>query len=187
VYADSVPEPVHIQAPDVKPTLPELADEIADKYGISRVTLENLVEYESGWDPTADNGYDRGLTQINRAAHPDISDAQAFDSEFALTFAAKAISNGTESQWTVCNCYSLVKSRIKGLPHMADIIPNESPRVGAVAIFHYGSLKHVAIVTKMTQDGFFVYESNYSHCVVDTRYVPWNSPNLDGFWGQDGG
>lgn len=64
----------------------------ASKYGINPSILAGLIAQESNFDPMADNGEDRGIVQINRAAHPEVSDDQAFDANFAIDWAAKEVS-----------------------------------------------------------------------------------------------
>lgn len=48
---------------------------------------------ESGGYTYADNGYDRGLWQINRRWHPGVSDACAYDVECSTRYAYR-LSNG---------------------------------------------------------------------------------------------
>lgn len=68
------------------------------------------------------------------------------------------------------------------LPLMSEITPNTTPKVGAVAIFYYGSVKHVAIITSLEEDGFTVDEANYSHCLKGSRKIAWNDTRLRGFY-----
>ncbi len=84
---------------------------------------------------------------------------------------------------TSCNCYEFVATKVP-LPHMADIVPNTTPAVGMAAVFYYhgGTVKHVAYITKITQDGFYVAESNFKHCTYDKRFVSWSDPFLAGFF-----
>lgn len=67
------------------------------RYGVPPALLVGLVHVE---DPTLSttaehvnqNGsIDRGLTQINSAAFPQVSDAQAFNPHFALSFSASLL------------------------------------------------------------------------------------------------
>lgn len=89
---------------------------------------------------------------------------------------------------TLCNCYAYLASLIGELPHMADIVPNTTPHVGAVAVFYYhdkhtGALvKHVALIDKISATGFTVAESNFTHCVFDRRVIAWDDPHVAGFW-----
>lgn len=163
-------------------TLEEMSDRISGEYNISKSTLRNLVWSESRWKPDADNGEDRGLVQINREHNPTITDEQAFDEEFALNFAAEKIAKGEEYLWTACNCYSLVKTKVQGLPKMKDIKPNTfEPVVGSVAVFDYDGLKHVAYVTEVHADSFKVFEANYQKCLISSRTVDKNDRSLQGF------
>lgn len=165
-----------------EPTLQEVAQEIAREYEISTSTLFNLVHSESRWDPNASSTTgDYGLVQINPKYH-NVTIEQALDPVFALKFAAKRIKSGQEYQWTACNCFSLVKTKIKNLPRMADIYPNSVPDVGKVAIFYYGSVKHVAYITKITGTGFWVLEANYEPCLIEKRFVSYADRALVGYW-----
>jgi soluble lytic murein transglycosylase-like protein len=76
----------------------------ADLYKISEEVMNVVIRCESGYDPNAlgDGGESRGLTQINKPAHPNISDEQAFDIEFSLNFLAENLSKGNGKMWT---CY----------------------------------------------------------------------------------
>lgn len=60
--------------------------------------LGGMIGHESGFDPGAVstwykpvNGPDRGLGQINKNAHPDITDPQAFDPVFAIHYTAQRL------------------------------------------------------------------------------------------------
>lgn len=162
--------------------LEDMSDTIALAHDISTSTLRNLVWSESRWDPKADNGKDRGLTQINRKAWPDVTDVEAFDPEFALNFAADKIEKKQEYVYVVCNCWALVKTLIPNLPMTKDIIPNiNKPVVGSVLIAQYGALRHYAIVEKVEGDTFTIYESNFHPCLTGNRTLNINDPHIIGF------
>lgn len=174
-----------LEAPPKPETLEEKADRIADEWGVPRETLRNLVTYESQWNPNArgDSGHARGLVQIHDVFFPDVTDEQAFDPGFSLNFAAKAIKEGWEHRWSVCNCYSLVKSKIGHLPLMAGIQPSGlPPEIGGVAIFNYNGVKHVALEVAFEETGFWVFESNYEPCKVGKRFVRFDDPHFVGTW-----
>lgn len=189
VHAQVLPLPQIIEAPAPPETLPEMIERISAVIGNSTSTLTNLVFSESGNDSEAvgDHGCSLGYTQQNTCT-TNVTPTQALDAETALTIAANDIKNHIEDRYTVCNCYSYLKTRIKGLPRMDDLIPNGTPSVGAVAIFEYHDketgaiVKHVAQIDSMTENGFTVAESNYTHCLVDQRYVAWNDTHIVGFW-----
>lgn len=178
--------------PSPSTTVQELAANVALQHGISLSTLSNLVSSESGWKvilPVTDHGCTYGLVQINTCAHPDVTQAEAEDPIFALNYAATAIEKGEEDEWTSCNCYSLVSTKIRDLPHMADIQPNSyAPHVGDVAIFYYKDIetgrmiKHIAYITSVGDGTFKVLESNKVHCLVDTRTIDGKDIYLAGFW-----
>lgn len=157
-------------------------EEIAAKYKISPSVLTNLVQSESTFNPDAvgDKGCSYGLAQINICAHKEIDKADALDPDFALNYAAKAISEGTEDAWSACNCWSYVQANfIKNLPRMAEIQPNTSvPHKGFVAIFYYGKTKHVGYVI---DDKGTITEANKTHCKIGTRTIPTSDINLVGY------
>ncbi len=90
-----------------------------------------------------------------------------------------------------CNCYLEAKRQIPNLPLMADIVPNTVPIVGSVAKFTYTDkntglpVDHIAIIIKLSEDGFWVSESNFHHCTYDQRFIQWEDVHLRGFWTQD--
>lgn len=169
-------------------SLPDMADRIALSYGVATGTLRNLVYSESRWNPNAESKTgDCGLVQINTEVNPSgkgVPCAQAKDPAYALDFAARYMQVGQADQWVACNCYLLVEAKIGRLPLMADILPNTTPHVGAVAIFQYGALKHIALVTAISDDGFTVLESNIKPCLIAPRVIRWSDPHLRGFWSQ---
>lgn len=73
----------------------DLVKKAADLADIDPKYLYAQMSHESSGDPAA-CGYfnepDRGLTQINTAAHPDVSLEEAHDSKFNLEWAAKRFS-----------------------------------------------------------------------------------------------
>jgi hypothetical protein len=174
----SAPAPIEIH----ELTLQEKADMVAESFNISTTTLANLIYSESRWKPDADNGYDRGLVQISRYYHPEVSDDQAFDVDFSLNFAAQAIARGDCSQWTACNCYSFVLTKVHVLPLMKDIVPNTNRAVGVIAIFQYPKSKHIAYVTEVHETYFVVAEANYHPALIGPRKVKYDDPAFLGFY-----
>ena len=74
----------------------DLIKQSAQKYNIHPALLAALLFQESGITPNAKNvgetGTDRGMAQINSRWHPDITDAQAYDPNFAIPWAAQTLS-----------------------------------------------------------------------------------------------
>lgn len=64
---------------------------------------------------------------------------------------------------------------------MALVMPSSTPFVGAVAIFQYKE-KHIALVTKLDEKGFYIKEANYIAGEYGTRFIPWDYPRLVGFY-----
>lgn len=165
-----------------QPTLQERATLIAEEFKISTTTFTNLIQSESGFDPDIPDSPqgDRGLLQINRRWHPEVSDECAYDAECAMRWAAKRIANGYIHEWTVANCYTYVSLFTK-LPKMRDIVPNTNRAPSTVAIFQYNQ-KHIAYVTKIEDGGFWVKEANYKPALVSTRFVLYDDPSFLGFY-----
>lgn len=103
-------------AAEMQPTLTNVPEEYtnmivetANKYGIKPEIVAGLLSKESNFDATADNGEDRGIAQINRNAHPEISDEQALDPAFAIDFVGKEISRlkeATGSEFDALRAYN---------------------------------------------------------------------------------
>lgn len=155
-------------------TIENKIDRIATEKGIATTSLYNLVDCESDFDPKADNGFDRGLVQINRKAWPEITDAQAFDPDFSLNWAAEKIAKGEGYIWVCGNCYAFAKVKLGQLPKMAEISGNTLyPRVGGLVIIYYGKLKHVAVIQEVLEGGVKVIEANYEPYLITKRLLTW--------------
>lgn len=166
-------------------TLQDLAEQIANEFKIPTTTLANLVYSESRWNPNADNGDDRGLVQINRKYNPDITDAQAFDPEFALRFAAKKISEGKEWLWTPCSCTSTVRLKIKDFPrgNAVDLKVNTiAPRAGDVVKMRFGSVYHVAYIEEIRGTEIDIWQGNKTPCLITTETISVDDPRILGYW-----
>ena len=84
----------------------------------------------------------------------------------------------------LCNCYkySEVTSSID-LPPMATIQPNtDKPLVGAFAIMMYGEVKHIAIITEVTDAYIGIKEGNYKHCQETERQIKYDYKHLIGYY-----
>lgn len=64
--------------------------------------LIKLAKCESKLDPLAigDNGNSRGLFQIHKKYHPEVSTLQAFNIEYATSWTIDMINAGKQGQWT---------------------------------------------------------------------------------------
>ncbi len=81
-----------------------------------------------------------------------------------------------------CNCYAYVRSQISSLPLANKIVPNTTPHVGAVAVFDYNGLPHYGIISKLTDTGFYLDDSNFVKCKYTTHFISWNNKAIVGFW-----
>lgn len=104
---------VPIPPQDVK----ELSDFYAAKYGVNPYTMRAVIQCENGWQNSqsqmrytkdhpewgvkkGDRELSFGLVQIHLPAHPDITQKQAQNYNFALDFLAKNLAQGHGSMWT---------------------------------------------------------------------------------------
>lgn len=96
-----------VKRPEPSATQIALINEKADEYNVSAEVMTKVIACESGFNERAlgDAGYSRGLVQIHSKYHPTVTDAQAYDAEFAVEFLAKKLSEGKGSLWT---CYRLL-------------------------------------------------------------------------------
>ena len=164
-------------------TLKEMSVRIAQEFSIPPTILSNLVYSESRWDSQATSTTnDWGLVQINLDANPDVTKEQALDPEFSLRFAAEAISKDKQGAWTACNCYSLIKTKIKNLPKMKDIVPNSTPKMGSVMISYYKGQKHLSYVKRVANGNIELQEANYKPCLIAPRVIDADDPHIRGYW-----
>lgn len=161
-----------------------MATRIAISHGVATSTFHNLITNESGWNEREfSNGEDRGIAQISKRWHPEVSDECAFDAECAMTWAAQRIKDGYIHEWVVCNCYAFVKTKIPTLPKTKDLVPNiGNPVPGGVAIFDYNGVKHYAYIQSVVQGSFVVSEANYEPCALGKRTILTTDSALVGYW-----
>lgn len=84
---------------DVPANMYQWIHDAAQSYGVPEALLIAILQQESGIralgsksDNINKNGSrDRGIAQINNRAHPDITDEQAYDPEFAINWAAQFV------------------------------------------------------------------------------------------------
>jgi hypothetical protein len=79
---------------------------IAEEHKVSSAVMKTVVECESQFNRFAlgDGGKSRGLVQIHKGYHPQVTDAMAYDPEYALEFLAKKLAQGKGHLWT---CYRM--------------------------------------------------------------------------------
>ena len=107
--------------------LQPLISKTARQYGLDPSILAAMLFQESGINPnTRDNpnidpvtgaivSRDRGMAQINSVAHPEISDEQARDINFAIPFMAKELSGAykqTNSWPQAIAAYNVGRGRV---------------------------------------------------------------------------
>jgi len=91
-----------------KATIEELILMHSRKYGVSAYIMRKIIHCESSGSASAigDFGQSFGLVQIHLPSHPYVTQAQALDPEFAISFLAKNLSLGKGSMWT---CYRMLE------------------------------------------------------------------------------
>lgn len=104
--------------------VPELVDYYATKYGVSKDLAHYIAKNESNYRVEAvgdlfpcrntkspnygQDVYARGVYQITRCYHYNVSDEQAFNAEYNIEYAMKLIAQGKEvckTQFTTCRNY----------------------------------------------------------------------------------
>ena len=83
--------------------------------GVSPQVAEWIVTHESRDHPeaTGDGGESRGLWQINKAWHPEVSDACAYNVTCSTDWSLKRIRAGHIDEWST---WKYCKERFEGLP-----------------------------------------------------------------------
>ncbi len=87
-------------------TIEAKINRIATKYQVSAEVMHTVIHCESRYNPNAvgDSGKSRGLVQIHSDYHPTVTDAMAFDPEYAITFLAERLVLGQGYLWS---CYNM--------------------------------------------------------------------------------
>jgi hypothetical protein len=97
--------PQQVLQPEVITLTPtEIITNICKTNGLDPTLAIKVATCESSLNPNATNGntngsIDRGLFQINSAAHPEVTPAQAFDPTFSAQFFCTAYKAGNLSWW----------------------------------------------------------------------------------------
>lgn len=73
-------------------------------YGVNPQVAIYIIDKESSGNPDAigDHGLSRGLVQINKKYHPEISDEEAFDPLWSINYLIQSLSKGMCGQWSTC-------------------------------------------------------------------------------------
>jgi hypothetical protein len=83
--------------------------------GVSPLVAEWIVTHESGHRPeaTGDGGESRGLWQINKTWHPEVSDACAYNVTCSTDWSLERIRAGHVDEWST---WKYCKERFEGCP-----------------------------------------------------------------------
>lgn len=101
--------PVETQYAITEASLGGKIDYYSELYKVDSNLIRKIIKCESGNKPNAvgDHGNSFGLSQIYLPAHPTITKEMALDTDFAIDFLAKNLSQGKGKLWT---CYAKVKA-----------------------------------------------------------------------------
>lgn len=95
------------------------------------------------------------------------------------------LSTSTVPTSVYCSCVKSARLLgVEDLPKIPDpsvLKPNSSPVIGAAVLLDY-NVPHIAVVTKLLEDGFMILEGNFHKCKKTYRFIAWNDPHLRGFW-----
>ena len=86
---------------------------IAKEMGVDQDLAVRVAKCESSLNPMAKNvnspdSIDRGIYQINSKYHPEVSEAEAYDPEYATRFFCQAVKNGNICWWDASKkCWDL--------------------------------------------------------------------------------
>ena len=82
--------------------IPNFIRQEAIKYGVDPLTALFIVQHESQFRPEAmgDDGQSRGLWQISKRWHPEVSDEMAFSPRKSTEWALKRIKAGYANEWS---------------------------------------------------------------------------------------
>ena len=80
-------------------------DKVAAEYGVDAKVMRTVINCESQYNPKAlgDGGKSRGLVQIHSGYH-NVTDEDAYDPTYAITFLAKHLKEGNGRLWS---CYNM--------------------------------------------------------------------------------
>lgn len=109
------------QSPKIEPqasfNLKAYVDTESLKYGVNPALSDCIITHESQWIPykvgPEVKGKSQGLWQIYNLAHPDITQAEAFDPVWSTNWALKQIAAGNVKIWST---YSAKPYYCKNIP-----------------------------------------------------------------------
>ena len=88
--------------PDASINVRSYVERAARDEGVDPTVAEWIVSHESGHRPdaTGDGGDSRGLWQINRVYHPEVSDRCAYDVKCSTRWSLRRIMEGYVDEWS---------------------------------------------------------------------------------------
>lgn len=167
--------------------LQEKVQIIAHEYKVASSTIYAIIESETGgtWntDQECDGGDGRGLACINKRWFPKEYE-QALDPEFSIRFIAQAIKDDKEhALFSGCSCIASSRAlgaKVPKVKNAKDLKPNtDFPQKGGLVKFNYN---HIAVVQKVSEEGIYIREGNYTKCKFTNRLIKWNDPKVLGYW-----
>lgn len=90
----------------------------ASLYGVNPALAACIVSHESRWRPdaTGDDGNSRGLWQISRIWHPEVTDAAAYSAASSTQWSLARIRAGHVGQWSTYRKYCMGIAVMASLP-----------------------------------------------------------------------
>lgn len=83
-----------------------------------------------------------------------------------------------------CQCVTYARTQGMNIPYPTnadELEPNGKPDIGNGILFDYSGIRHLAVITDITKDGWKITESNKERCKITERIVDWNDNNIIGF------
>lgn len=204
VYASTEPIPIPIVE-----TIEQIKTEIIEesvRLGVNSATSTDIAFFESSFNPKATNGTDNGLYAFNDITFQEkcidkYKFAQVLDEKWdykvQIKCAVKLMADrqywrwaSSRDKWDVeyagNNCVKSARLKDPTIPFQdaSKFIPNTIiPRVGDVLVFKYKNNSHIAIIGKITKNGYqTISEGNYYKGIITSRLVKFDDPKLLGVW-----
>ena len=83
-----------------------------------------------------------------------------------------------------CSCVKTARFLGANIPignNAENISSNSYPITGGLVLFSYPKIKHIALITKLEEVGFWIVEGNFKPCQKTKRFIYWNDTFLAGF------
>src|SRR3990167_3421056 len=187
-------------------TIPAIIDRIGLEYSATTTEIVHKIAWaESNYRNVCNTKgclYGIGVMQIVQSTFDEQCDGDVYKEEDNIRCGFKMVANEDYWRWkqsaggwipklgedtipATCSCVKTARNLGANIPYgvdAGDLKANAHPGLGALALFRYSSGAHVAVITEIQEDGFFVKEGNFELCKLTCRFIQWNDLNLVGFW-----